>query len=184
MTVSIALVPKLPVEAVSEESVTVVPGARFVIGPLSETLCGLPLALSVINSDPVLNPLVVGVKLTLIWQLAPAPRLLPQLFACAKSPLLEAILVMLSALVPLLVSVTCCAVTVLPVPSVAKFKVELESVALVPAAVTVSAVEPVVDPEAAWIVLGPAATPCAIPAEFIVATPVFEEVHVTELVMS
>ena len=115
---------------VCEDTVTVVPGARLVIGPLRETLCGLPLALSVINSDPVLTPLVVGVKLTLIWQLAPATRLAGQLLAWAKSPLLGAMLVMFSALVPLLVSVTCCAVTVLPVPKVAKLSTEVESTAV------------------------------------------------------
>jgi hypothetical protein len=39
-----------------------------------------------------------------------------------------------------------------------------------------------IDPEAAWIVVLPVAPPVARPPLVIVATAVFEEVHVTELV--
>ena len=49
-------------------------------------------------------------------------------------------------------------------------------------AVTVSPVEPLIDPEVALIVVLPAATPVARPALVIVATAVFVELHVTELV--
>jgi hypothetical protein len=50
------------------------------------------------------------------------------------------------------------------------------------AAVTVSVVEPLTAPEAALIVLVPAATPMANPPVVIVATPVVAELQVTELV--
>jgi hypothetical protein len=48
--------------------------------------------------------------------------------------------------------------------------------------VTVRVVEPLIDPEAAWIVVLPVATPVAKPALVIVATAVFDELQVTELV--
>ena len=47
-------------------------------------------------------------------------------------------------------------------------------------AVTVRVVEPVIDPEAAWIVVLPAATPVARPELAIVATAGDEEVQVKE----
>jgi hypothetical protein len=49
-----------------------------------------------------------GLNVTLIAQLAPAAKLVPQLFVCEKSPLLVPVNVMLvsvNAAVPLLVSV-------------------------------------------------------------------------------
>ena len=55
--------------------------------PVSETLCGLFEALSVIVSVPVRKPLAVGAKVTLTVQLELAATLVPQLLLCAKSPL-------------------------------------------------------------------------------------------------
>ena len=49
-------------------------------------------------------------------------------------------------------------------------------------AVTVRVVEPLIDPKVALIVAPPVATPVARPPLVIVATEVFEELHVTELV--
>jgi hypothetical protein len=46
--------------------------------PVRLTDCGLPLALSVMVRVPLRTPVVVGVKVTLIVQLAPAPTLAPQ----------------------------------------------------------------------------------------------------------
>ena len=43
-------------------------------------------------------------------------------------------------------------------------------------------VEPLMEPEVAWIVVLPVATPAARPALVIVATAVFAEAHVAELV--
>src|SRR5438128_2680724 len=67
--------------------------------PVRLTLCGLPLALSVILSVPVPVPAAVGAKLTLIAQLVPAATVLPQLLVWAKSPF-AVTLVILSAAPP------------------------------------------------------------------------------------
>ena len=59
--------------------------------PCNGTLCGLPGALSVNDSEPVRSPVCVGVKLTFSLQLAPAANVLPHCFATgfsAKSPLM------------------------------------------------------------------------------------------------
>ena len=49
-------------------------------------------------------------------------------------------------------------------------------------AVTVRPVEPVIEPEVAWIVVLPAATLVASPVALMVAAAVFVDVQVTELV--
>jgi hypothetical protein len=54
--------------------------------PLSATVCGDPVALSVMFSVPVRPPAPVGANVTEIVQFAPAATLVPQLFVCAKSP--------------------------------------------------------------------------------------------------
>ena len=46
--------------------------------PVSDTTCGLPLALSWTVSDPVRVPVAVGLNLMLIVQLLPTARELPQ----------------------------------------------------------------------------------------------------------
>jgi hypothetical protein len=73
--------------------------------PLSESVCGLLLALSVTVSVPVRAPVAVGVKATLIVQLAPEPKDVPQVFVCAKSPV-TAIDEILNAVGKLFFSVT------------------------------------------------------------------------------
>jgi len=61
-------------------------GARFTAGatpvPVNAAFWGLPLALSVTDRVPLRVPVAAGVKLTLILQLAPAPKLTPQLLDC------------------------------------------------------------------------------------------------------
>src|SRR5437899_310696 len=79
------------------------PGAAPV--PVRLTDCGLPAALSVMVIAPVRVPVAVGVKVTLMAQLAPAATDVPQVLVCMKSPL-ATMLVTLSATVPVLVSVT------------------------------------------------------------------------------
>jgi hypothetical protein len=54
--------------------------------PVKGINCGLLDALSVTLSEAVRVPAAVGVKVTLIVQLAPAATLDPQVFVCAKSP--------------------------------------------------------------------------------------------------
>src|SRR5208282_1680745 len=69
------------------------------------TAWGLPLALSVMLTEAVRLPLAVGVKVTLIVQLAPAATELPQVLVCAKSPGLAPVierLAMLKAALPVL----------------------------------------------------------------------------------
>ena len=76
--------------------------------------------MSVIVTLALRPPVAVGVKVTLIEQLAPAARVLEplgQVLVWAKSPLLvplRAMLLMVKAAVPLLVNVTVCAALVLP----------------------------------------------------------------------
>lgn len=74
--------------------------------PLSVTVCRLPLALSITVKVPVLVPLAVGSKKTPIEQLAPTGTLLPHALSTPKSAGLVVTLVIASASVPELVSVT------------------------------------------------------------------------------
>jgi hypothetical protein len=69
--------------------------------PVSDTVCGLPAALSATVRVPVRVPVPVGVKTTLTVQLVLAARLAPQLLVCEKSPI-AAMLVMLAEAVPVL----------------------------------------------------------------------------------
>ena len=81
------------------------------------TVCGLPLALSVMVTEAVRLPLAEGMNVTLIVQLAPAATLAPQLLVCAKSLELapvSAMLVMFSVVPPLFVSVAAWALLVVP----------------------------------------------------------------------
>jgi hypothetical protein len=81
--------------------------------PIRLTVCGLLLALSLTVIVPVSVPVVVGLNVTLIVQLAPAAKLEPQLFVSAKLALV-AMLLIVRLVVPVLVSVTGCAVLVVP----------------------------------------------------------------------
>src|SRR5438309_11885845 len=56
--------------------------------PDNATFCGLPAALSVMLTAALRVPMAVGLKVTLIVQLAPAANELPQAWVCAKSPAL------------------------------------------------------------------------------------------------
>src|SRR5208337_4077367 len=72
------------------------------------TVCGLPLALSVMLTEAVRLPLAVGVKVTLMVQLLPAATELPHVLVWVKSPALvpvRATLVVLKAAVPVLLRV-------------------------------------------------------------------------------
>jgi len=66
--------------------------------PVTLAVCGLLLALSVTVNVAVRVPIADGVNVTSIEQLAPAARLAPQLFVCAKSPLLVPVKAMLEML--------------------------------------------------------------------------------------
>lgn len=90
------------------------------------TACGLPAALSVMESVPLRVPEAVGVKVTLMVQWAPAATDDPQLFVCAKSPL-AAMLVTLRVAPPVLESVTACAALVVPTVWLVNVRVEGET---------------------------------------------------------
>jgi hypothetical protein len=81
--------------------------------PVSETVCGLFEALSAIVSAPVRGPAAVGVKVTLTVQLELAATLVPQLLACAKSPLACTALMEIEV-VPEFDKVTGCEMLVVP----------------------------------------------------------------------
>ena len=55
--------------------------------------------------EPAVGPPTVGVKVTLIVQLAPLARLVPQVFFCAKFPL-AVMLTMFKTALPVLLRVT------------------------------------------------------------------------------
>lgn len=73
--------------------------------PVSETVCGLPAALSVTVTVPLALPEIVGVKVTLMVQFASEASVGPQVFVSANSPL-AAIAEMVKLPLPVLVSVT------------------------------------------------------------------------------
>jgi hypothetical protein len=96
--------------------------------PVRETVCGGPLALSVMVMVPVRVPPVVGVKVTEILQVAPVATLLLQVLVAAKSP--EVVIdAMLKAAWPELVSVMVCAELVEPVACAANVRLVGVSVA-------------------------------------------------------
>src|SRR5208337_3851045 len=115
-----------------------VDGKRFAAGapapvPLKLIVWGLPLALSVMETDALRDPVADGVNVTLIVQLAPAPTLVPQLFVWAKSPEfvpLRAMLDMLREALPVFESITLCAALVEPVPCWPNFKLVSERLAM------------------------------------------------------
>ena len=81
------------------------------------TVCGLPVALSVMLMDADRAPATVGVNVTLIVHDALAARLLPHVVVRAKSPLLvpvTAMLLIVSDAPPVLLSVTVDAALVVP----------------------------------------------------------------------
>ena len=92
-------------------------GARETAGaapvPVRPTVCGVLLASSLMVTVPVMLPGVVGEKVTVMVQLAPGPRELPQLLVCAKlwETLIEEIVMMKP---PELLSVTVWGALVVP----------------------------------------------------------------------
>src|SRR6516225_3423778 len=90
---------------------------RKVPRPFRGTVCGLPGALSVIETDAVRTPCAVGLNVTVMRQLAPAARAAGQLLDWAKSPGSAPVRVMAatsSSALPTLVSFTLWARLVVP----------------------------------------------------------------------
>src|SRR5579863_842421 len=90
--------------------------------PVRAMVCGLPVALSVIVIVPAWVPVLVGVDVTLMVQLAPAPITVPQLFVWAYCPVI-AIFEIFNCAVPESVSVTVWAALVVPCGWLPKFRV-------------------------------------------------------------
>ena len=89
--------------------------AGLVPVPLSGTVCGLPLALSVTETEAVRAVADVGLKVTLMVQFAAAARVVPHVLVCAKSPGLAPVIVtavIVRVANPLLVRVMFCAALV------------------------------------------------------------------------
>jgi hypothetical protein len=81
--------------------------------PANGIVSGESDALSVIITEPYLFPAAVGVNVTLITQLKPAPKLAGQVLVCAKSPLVVT-LVNVRAALPVFAKVTVCGAEVAP----------------------------------------------------------------------
>jgi hypothetical protein len=95
--------------------------------PVSETICGDPLALSAMVIWPCRLPAVVGVKVTEIAQFAPAASVELHSLCAAKSP--EAVIpMMLKGAWPEFVSVSVCAALVVPMVCAANWSATVESV--------------------------------------------------------
>jgi hypothetical protein len=111
-----AIIPDCPAASVSDVGET--SGAENATPvPESPTVCGLSEALSVAVTEALRAPVACGVNVTLMVQLAPAATDVPQVLVWAKSLMLvpvTATLVRESAALPELVSVTVCAVLVVP----------------------------------------------------------------------
>src|SRR5208283_1124140 len=109
--------------------------------PVKPTVWGLPLALSLMLSVPVMVPEDWGAKNTLMVQDELALRLAPQLFVGGKLALPVPMLVMVTGTVPVLVSVTGCELLSLPCAWLAKVRLggetETAGTAAVPVKVTV-----------------------------------------------
>jgi len=75
-------VPEEPAFTVTEAGLAAMEksGAGAAPVPESPTVCGLPLALSVIDTDALRMPAAVGLKVTLIEQFADVATLVPQAF--------------------------------------------------------------------------------------------------------
>ena len=82
--------------------------------PLSATVWGLPLALSAIETAPLLDPLLAGSKKTPIEQLDPAASVPPQALSTPKSLEVVPTLVIVSVASPVFVAVMVCGKPVVP----------------------------------------------------------------------
>ncbi len=97
--------------------VIVMAGAGVTPVPLKGMLCGLLGALSVTVTLPLRLPLAPGVNVTLIVHVPPGARAAVQVLVCAKSEALvplTAMLLIVNEADPLFVTVTVCAVLVVP----------------------------------------------------------------------
>ena len=80
--------PGPPGRIVADPGLVVSPksGGCVVAVPVTDTVCGLPPALSAMDTEAVRVPAAVGVNVTLMVQLALIATLVPQVFVWVKSP--------------------------------------------------------------------------------------------------
>jgi hypothetical protein len=108
--------------ATPEKVKLLVESETLVLVPDRVTVCGLPLALSVIVRVPLAGLLggskAVGVKITLIEHVAPAAIPVPHVLVWAKTPLLDVMLVKDKAAFPVLDTVTDWGALATPTPLV------------------------------------------------------------------
>jgi hypothetical protein len=110
---------------------------------------------------PVLLPTAVGLKVTLTVQLEEAERLAPQVFVSEKSPLMLTPL-MLSVVVPVFLSVTLCALLLVPTGSDEKVSEVAEKLATGPLPVPVRLMVWVAGVALSVIVIEPVRVPVAV----------------------
>ena len=113
LSIRFAVCPLVTVMETGEREREKLAGGIAVPVPVRETVWGVPEALSEIVTAPVRAPAAVGVKVTLMAQLAPAASDAPQLLLWAKSPL-AAMPVIVRAALPVLLRVKDCGLLVLP----------------------------------------------------------------------
>ena len=99
------VLPRVTVPKFQDAGVSVAAGCTPV--PVSVTIWGLVTSESVIVSVPVRTPVVVGAKTTLIRQLRPGFRVVPQ-FVASEKFVLQVMLLIVSGVVPTFDTVTIC----------------------------------------------------------------------------
>ncbi len=106
-----------------------VPGVRLMIvpDPVNETVCGLPVALSLIVRVPFTTPLATGENVTEIVQDAPAARVPAHVWVC-ENPEVGAMLESVRDAVPVFVSVMTWAALLVPLSCVPKVRLVGDSV--------------------------------------------------------
>jgi hypothetical protein len=117
------------IETAAAESVYEAPEGSAPV-PERAMVCGEPVTLSAILTEAVSDPTAAGAKVTVMEQLAPIARPVPQVLVCEKELTLEPVIVMplmASGSVPLLVTVTDCAGAAVPTRVPAKVNEASES---------------------------------------------------------
>src|SRR5215831_12727325 len=103
--------------------------SRSVPTPLRGIVCGLPPALSVTTMEPVWLPIVIGLNVTFILQLAPGLTEEPQVFVWLNWPV-AAMLVIVRSPRPVLVKVTTCGLLVVNTTCVPKVRLDGDKLAV------------------------------------------------------
>lgn len=142
--VNILAVLALPTAVLGNAALTGVSFACTMPVPESDTVCGLPVALSVNDRVPVCAPSLVGLKVTLTLHVLPIASVDPQVVEEIAKPALGTMLVMSRVAVPVFFRVTDLAALVLSIATLPKARdvgVRVTVVALAAATDTLTASE-------------------------------------------